>query len=288
MPEVRRVRSAFDGAYVNADVACHGCGYNLRGLPVTGRCPECSAPVRVALAGDMLHFADPAWLDRLDRGARLVRPLLIWGGFAPLVIGVAAFYLPNSGKWLPYVAGAASLLIATVFMRGMWLFASPDPAGGSRTWKGDPAVHIRFALVALLVTVAITVMVRVMSSSQNAWLWVQLLGAPLGASGLVGALATCAFGMELARRIGDAFLFDRIELYRTAYLVSWLWFAGGVTAQFAIGKSVLGLACLLGGLGMLGFGALILSLPTMLAKGIKANRNKAERLWSTALEDATE
>jgi len=29
------------------DAHCHRCGYNLRGLKPSGRCPECGAPVRV-------------------------------------------------------------------------------------------------------------------------------------------------------------------------------------------------------------------------------------------------
>ncbi len=52
------------------DVACSACGYNLRGLAVQGRCPECGQEVSVSLAEYVVPDAgavalDPAYRRRM-------------------------------------------------------------------------------------------------------------------------------------------------------------------------------------------------------------------------------
>ena len=48
---------------------CRHCGYDLRGLPLEDRCPECGTPVSVSLsAGRRLSGADPHWLRRVQTG----------------------------------------------------------------------------------------------------------------------------------------------------------------------------------------------------------------------------
>lgn len=54
------------------DLPCRACDYNLRGLAPAGRCPECGRPIDQSLTPDLLRFADPAWLRRLARGARVL------------------------------------------------------------------------------------------------------------------------------------------------------------------------------------------------------------------------
>ncbi len=55
-------------AVVNFDFACIQCEYNLRGLPVGNRCPECGTPVLESLsAGDPVDLYDR--IDALRRSA---------------------------------------------------------------------------------------------------------------------------------------------------------------------------------------------------------------------------
>src|ERR1051325_11587020 len=53
---------------LNADVGCRKCSYNLRGLHIDGRCPECGAAIELSVHGDLLRFSDPAWLDLIGAG----------------------------------------------------------------------------------------------------------------------------------------------------------------------------------------------------------------------------
>ena len=50
------------------DLPCIHCGYNLRGLATDGRCPECGTSIARSIHGDLLSWADPLWLKRIDRG----------------------------------------------------------------------------------------------------------------------------------------------------------------------------------------------------------------------------
>jgi hypothetical protein len=47
---------------VDADIPCRKCGYNLRGLAVDGRCPECATPVGVSINGELLRYSDPTFV----------------------------------------------------------------------------------------------------------------------------------------------------------------------------------------------------------------------------------
>ena len=57
---------------IGEDLPCVRCGYNLRGLDVTGTCPECGGPVEASRSGDLLRFADVGWLTRIFRGSRWI------------------------------------------------------------------------------------------------------------------------------------------------------------------------------------------------------------------------
>jgi hypothetical protein len=83
------------------DLHCVQCGYNLRGLPRTGHCGECGAPVEWSLAGGGLSFADPNWLERLRGGAACLTLTFPW-------------------LWL--------LLTWFVFGIGLWRVTTPNPA----------------------------------------------------------------------------------------------------------------------------------------------------------------
>ena len=61
-----------DGGHLLEDRFCHRCGYNLRGLEVEGRCPECGLAVRESLGSDSLRTADRGWLRTVRRGWWLV------------------------------------------------------------------------------------------------------------------------------------------------------------------------------------------------------------------------
>ncbi len=98
------------------DVACIYCGYNLRGLSFDGRCPECGAAINVASRGDLLRYADPAWLARLRFGTTLK----LWNILATITIGIVGGLV---GNWL-FTSGGAfvieAVLASMAGLLGLW------------------------------------------------------------------------------------------------------------------------------------------------------------------------
>jgi len=64
--------AAAGGPFVEHDLPCLACGYNLRGLALAGLCPECAAPVTRSRAGNLLKNREPGWVGRVALGLRLV------------------------------------------------------------------------------------------------------------------------------------------------------------------------------------------------------------------------
>ncbi len=120
---------AEDDAIVAVDSACITCGYNLRGLPSNGNCPECGSDKTESLRLDLLQYADARW-----------RRMICWGlsflvlGFGAVLIAGAlstiAFLLGGVGFFLAYVVALqqpVAWCVATSVFGGFWLAATPDP-----------------------------------------------------------------------------------------------------------------------------------------------------------------
>jgi hypothetical protein len=114
-----------DGA-IAVDLACSACGYNLRGLTLDRRCPECGTAIARSAFGNELRFSDPGWVEKLRRGASLLRWYIVItiltglaaGGAAAGVLGArgagsaAAFLLPI-GLMVQFLGAAGAFLVTT-------------------------------------------------------------------------------------------------------------------------------------------------------------------------------
>src|SRR5688572_1575750 len=104
---------------VNSDLPCHKCGYNLRGLALDGRCPECGTPVGTSARGELLRYADPAWVAKLVRGLRLI----LWGVLAAIVAAAGGTCVFGETLLAEIVGFAGGL----VNVYGAWLLTEPNP-----------------------------------------------------------------------------------------------------------------------------------------------------------------
>lgn len=166
---------------ITADVACGRCGANLRGQHLGGRCPQCGTPTGRSVYGDLLQYADPAWLGRVRAGLLTV----LWGMIAGVVaLGVSIVVvmilvmpgamaagrtaatrpgaatattttfqaMPPGTEWLVIVGAAVALAFAIVVAHGTWGFTSGDPAdptaGGSARGIARGALLGTFAVTA--------------------------------------------------------------------------------------------------------------------------------------------
>ncbi len=110
---------------------CVRCGYNLRGVPADGNCPECGLGIARSLAlGQQLRESRPAWIAWLAWAARLLfaaGALLLLTPFAiPAWDLVAGMIDPGANSSLRHLGESAAigtlfLLAAVAHLVGSWL-----------------------------------------------------------------------------------------------------------------------------------------------------------------------
>lgn len=129
-----------DGRIRNG-LPCPGCGYDLRGQPASGVCPECGRPFEASalLTGLAVPDETPAhrvWRERVESGPR-------WLGRGML--------------WLPagFIVFPAGLLpVLPMLAVGMWRITAREPAGPHVPHEGQAAFLSR--LIARWFTVLMT------------------------------------------------------------------------------------------------------------------------------------
>lgn len=119
---------------VGTSQPCIRCGYDLRGLPISGACPECAAPVERSLLGDLIAFSSPEYQATIHRGVFLVQAgiivlALLWGALAATVA-------MSARQAVAVVYPLVSLVPVALSVWGWWLLSSPDP-GQLATNKGE-------------------------------------------------------------------------------------------------------------------------------------------------------
>lgn len=121
---------------VNEDISCRRCGYNLRGLLLNGRCPECATPVGRSIQGDLLQFSDPRWVGQLASGMNWLLVSIVIGVVAPCLVSIVAntIILPQpvlaifmTGLSQP-VSAILMIGLGVIPLVGYWKVTTPDPA----------------------------------------------------------------------------------------------------------------------------------------------------------------
>ena len=119
---------------------CRTCGYNLRGLDGSARCPECGRAAAESPADDSLRFADPAWLRTVAGGCRLA----VWAT-AVAAVAILGGIVLNAVRPALYALGAAAAVTRAF---AAWRLTTPDPSG---LGESDYGIARRMARVLLLV-----------------------------------------------------------------------------------------------------------------------------------------
>jgi hypothetical protein len=216
---------------VQLDVACTRCGYSLRGLQITGKCPECSWSVEASLQGGLLRFAGPEYLASLVLGARIViytnianllAGLLLAGAAVVAIFAIGGFSPPPGGggggavrvgaapAWVTLGGAGISVLATTASLIGYWLLTAPDPANSQREQPRTARRVVRSAVAVSAAVQAIGLAVGYFGAS------ITPAGAPMGPNPAI-AVAVTSGAISLIGTIAGAVMFFATMLY-----VRWL------------------------------------------------------------------
>jgi hypothetical protein len=237
---------------VPMDVPCRKCGYNLRGLPVEGRCPECGIAVGLSTYGDLLRYSDPTWLAKLRAGATLI----LWGIVVMVVTtvllivvvaiigiraaaaggGTAAAATPPHGMQAVLISLAGLPGYALLFA-GSWFLTEPDPSGLGEDQYGTSRKLIRVTLGLGALNYVMGASAAAASVPARAFVGVQAVNFVFQIVSLVGTLAQLQYLKKLAMRVPDDSLAGRAQ-----------------TLTWGIGVSY-------GSMLVLGFGSLLIFRP---------------------------
>lgn len=141
---------------IERDLRCVVCGYNLKTLARSARCPECSTPVGRSLMGDILVYADLPWLRSVSRGMTILAVAATSLTLATLVrtaIKIDLGFVPSDAVLL-----TMEMLLNPSILVGLWLFTTPPPdhgISGSDQQPNEPRSRRVLRLCCLLALPAI-------------------------------------------------------------------------------------------------------------------------------------
>ncbi|MHC5005373.1 MAG: hypothetical protein ACYTJ0_19905 [Planctomycetota bacterium] len=199
------------GGTVEDERYCVRCSYDLRGLPVTGNCPECGTPVARALQGDLLEYSSPEYLGSLARGITIVLVASI-GQFVLMMLAVVIGFAAATGRLdlraIELLAGWIEASLSLVVIYGWWLFSIPDPAVITEDTGANARKVLRVCVVVSAAGVIATNVMKqtsttVPGASNVADVLSGVAAVPAVLASLVLFFASLLYVRWLARRIPD-------------------------------------------------------------------------------------
>ncbi|MEW6251990.1 MAG: hypothetical protein AB1716_15215 [Planctomycetota bacterium] len=170
-----------------ADTPCVQCEYNLRGLTLEGKCPECGTPILSSASPPALRCMPATWLDAVARGLSI----LAWAPAIALFCGLSI--LVSAGE--PVCAIVGILAISGALALGV-LRAGSAPAAAHRSEAGGLA---RFGAYVLVVFTLLTVWLVALDPSGE-WTLITFVLWIVGA-----VIAVCGTLAHLANVLADAY-----------------------------------------------------------------------------------
>jgi hypothetical protein len=272
---------------VVGDIACRKCTYNLRGLSLGGRCPECGSAVGLSVQGDLMRYAHPTWVRTLQRGV-----VFILVGIAVIVLGVVVSMVMGAVNGPMLIAQGVMLIGNLLSVYGAWLLTEPDPGGIGEERYGTSRKIIRVALAVGLGSTLIQLISERATSPPPVMMGLVVIAGLAGLVGLVGQFAQLNYISKIATRIPDERITKRARLlmwgvgitYGLLLLLGLAVALGALTGLMGGGGGplLMGMGCVGGiaGLGLLVFGIMYLLMLDALRVRLGQEALTAETSWA--------
>ena len=209
------INRAVSSQFLETDIACRRCGYNLRGLREQMACPECGTAVGLSTRGDFLRYADPKWVETIARGVSL----MLWGILAAIVAQCAGGGL-GAATGAPIVGNVVGLLGGLISIIGVWLLTERDPGHLGEDRFARARRVTRFALVCGFGGEALQLFEDVRGIPPELGLVLGLLAGGLMLISVAGEYFKYLYIEHLASRIPDDFLTRRARFLRWGFVIT--------------------------------------------------------------------
>ncbi len=209
---------------VDGDRNCVKCSYNIRGLPIAGKCPECGTDVAMSLKGVLLQYASPEYLATIRSGLGLVlNGILLYIVYfllsivIGLVVGATAGGLPRGFMLLLAVLGTA---VQGMILFGYWKYTQPDPGFIGREMPDTARKIVRIAVIIQGAAAVIALPAQLGANFGGAGglaaaigVLIMIVGFVSFAAWIMGFFGIMRYTDWMARRIPDQFVIARVKLY---------------------------------------------------------------------------
>jgi hypothetical protein len=230
MPPFPRMRGVGADGFINIDVACRTCGYDLRALSADAKCPECGTDALGSLRSEQLYDADPNWVRQLSRGAQVIGLTLV----VHMTLACLTRGLGGRRELMPRLIDVACMI---PWLVGVWMLTRPDPSGrGEREygrlrrawWVSAIAVGI-IDLVELMLALRfdqthLVQVVQALAYAVTAFIGLQFLakiGARLADDTIIRTARALSFSFALSYFILALLMgFDRIFVWAQAKMLA--------------------------------------------------------------------
>lgn len=200
---------------VTGSVGCVRCGYDLKGLPTNGPCPECGLPVgRSLLGSDLLVHSDHAFVSKLHLGSIIVLTAIsVWMVLFILTIvwrivtGVLGMTVAVNPDVVEFMSQAIDALLSLAAIGGWWLLSERDPSFVGTDVGSKSRLVLRGGLIASTVGTLLALVAQGMVAlSPRAFSDLyEVAGLVALVAWAVRFFASMVYVRWLARRIPDEF-----------------------------------------------------------------------------------